>query len=288
MKPQIKIYDTAFAHSNGGSFGTGDLNIHPTHFEWYRGKDTVGDIAVITESCFNDVDSVKEKIKIALIMEPPCIRPDAYVKICKPEFRNKFDYILTHQRDLLSTDPKFRHYTYAGCWIYPNKRVLHNKTKNISIIASSKRSTMGHILRHQVISCYRDRIDGIFGNGYDFVPNKIEALKDFRYSIVIENETSDDWFTEKLIDCFVTGTIPIYWGTKNIGDYFNTDAIIQFSEFHELEKIIKTATQEFYDSKLIYNGPISNNFLLARKYYILPEDLIWTNFLKEIYETTNK
>ena len=281
MKPQIKIYDTAFAHSNGGSFGTGDLNIHPTHFEWYRGKDTAGDIAVITESCFNDIDSVKEKIKIALIMEPPCIRPDAYVKIKNPEFRKKFDYILTHQLDLLLLDGKFRHYTYAGCWIYPHKRLLHPKTKNISIIASSKKNAPGHILRHQVISSYRDKIDGVFGNGYDFVTNKIEALKDYRYSIVIENEKSNDWFTEKLIDCFITGTIPIYWGTKNIGKYFNSDGIIQLNEFHELKNNIEMATKEFYDERM---PAILQNYETSIK-YVLPEDLIWTNFLKDIYES---
>ena len=45
-------------------------------------------------------------------------------------------------------------------------------------------------------------------------------------SIVIENAQYDDYFTEKLTDCFATGTIPVYWGTRNIGDYFNADGII--------------------------------------------------------------
>ena len=42
----------------------------------------------------------------------------------------------------------------------------------------------------------------------------------------MENDRYDDYFTEKLTDCFATGTIPLYWGTKNIGKYFNTDGII--------------------------------------------------------------
>lgn len=273
MKPQIKIYDTAFAHSNGGSFGTGDLNIHPTHFEWYRGEDVVGDIAVITESCFSQVDAVKEKIKIALIMEPPCIQPQAYKLIKDVEFRKKFDYILTHQVELLLLDKKFILYPYAGCWIYPHKRLIHNKTKNISIIASKKNQAPGHQLRHCVINTFKNKIDGIYGNGYDFVQNKIEALKDYRYSIVIENEQSDCWFTEKLIDCLVTGTIPIYWGPKSIGDYFNTKGILSFKSMSELDGILNFAGEKDYIASM---NAIKENFERAKQ-FVIPEDLIWDN-----------
>lgn len=43
-KPRIRIIDNQFGHSKGGSFGTGDLNIHPTHFEWFRGDNKINDI----------------------------------------------------------------------------------------------------------------------------------------------------------------------------------------------------------------------------------------------------
>ena len=48
--------------------------------------------------------------------------------------------------------------------------------------------------------------------------DKIDGLRDYRYHFCIENIKRDYWFTEKLIDCFVTGTIPIYWGCPSIFD----------------------------------------------------------------------
>lgn len=285
MKPRIKIYDTAFAHSQGGSFGTGDLNIHPTHFEWYRGNDVIGDIAVITESCFHEIDLVKENIKIALIMEPPCIQPKAYELISKSEFRNKFDFILTHQKNLLafetpSLHPMFFLYKYAGCWINQQDHSIHPKTKDISIIASKKVSAPGHILRHSAVSVYSKYLTGhTYGNGYKFVQNKLEALKDYRFSIVIENEISETWFTEKLIDCFVTGTVPIYWGPKSIGNYFNPKGILQFETLAGLMGIIPFANAKKYESML---PAIEENFNLAKKFTI-PEDLLWNKFFKPIF-----
>jgi hypothetical protein len=29
----------------------------------------------------------------------------------------------------------------------------------------------------------------------------------------------ENWVTEKIVDCVITGTVPIYWGAPNIGEY---------------------------------------------------------------------
>ena len=62
---------------------------------------------------------------------------------------------------------------------------------------------------HEVIQKFGNKMT-VFGRGYDPIEFKIDGLKDYRFSVVIENCKRDYWFTEKLIDCFVTGTIPIY------------------------------------------------------------------------------
>ena len=74
MLPKIKILDRQFAHNPECSFGAGDLKIKPNYFEWYRGIEKQdNDIVVITESCMKLVDMQPEKIRILLILEPPCI-----------------------------------------------------------------------------------------------------------------------------------------------------------------------------------------------------------------------
>ena len=37
----------------------------------------------------------------------------------------------------------------------------------------------------------------------------------------MENNIEPDYFTEKLIDCFLTGTVPIYLGPKQVENYFD-------------------------------------------------------------------
>lgn len=51
--------------------------------------------------------------------------------------------------------------------------------------------------------------------------DKRDLFLDFQFAIVIENSRQENYFTEKLIDCLVTETIPIYYGCPNIADYFD-------------------------------------------------------------------
>jgi hypothetical protein len=79
---------------------------------------------------------------------------------------------------------------------------------------------------------------------------KILALGPYYYSFAIINADVDDYFTEILTDVLATATIPLFWGTKNIGKYFNPDGIIQFRTLEELDAIFPTLTPELYRSKL--------------------------------------
>jgi hypothetical protein len=89
--------------------------------------------------------------------------------------------------------------------------------------------------------------------------------------VVVENCKRDYWFTEKLIDCFRSGTIPIYWGCPSIGDFFDLDGIITFDSVDELLEIIKNCDNNLYNSKL---ESVNNNFNISKN-YILPDDHIF-------------
>jgi hypothetical protein len=95
--------------------------------------------------------------------------------------------------------------------------------------------------------------------------------------MVIENVRKDFWFTEKIIDCFVTGTVPVYYGCPSIGDFFNTDGIIQFENPVNLSEIIKNLNHDIYSSKI---KAIEENFTTAKK-YLLAENQIFKYFNNE-------
>ena len=59
------------------------------------------------------------------------------------------------------------------------------------------------------------------------------------------------WFgisAKKITDCFVTGTIPVYWGSPSIGKHFNIDGIIIFDDKFDMNIL----TKETYMSKMDY------------------------------------
>ncbi len=77
----------------------------------------------------------------------------------------------------------------------------------------------------------------IYGNGWENCPikdlrikgslkNKIDGLADYSFSIAIENCVENGYFTEKITDCFLTGTTPIYFGCSDIQNYFKEVQIL--------------------------------------------------------------
>jgi hypothetical protein len=85
----------------------------------------------------------------------------------------------------------------------------------------------------------------LFGGGFKEIETKEEGLEDYRFSFAIENCCYDYYFTEKLLDCFLTGTVPIYIGCERIGDIFNSDGIIFLDDKIDIAKFNK----ELYESK---------------------------------------
>ena len=104
---------------------------------------------------------------------------------------------------------------------------------------------------------------GIYGNGYKPIENKITALKDYRFSLIIENEYSNNWFTEKLIDCLVTGTVPVFWGCPNIHKFFDPRGFILFNNIDQIPKIKSECNESAYKNLLPF---IKKNYHSALEY----------------------
>lgn len=205
------------------------------------------------------------------ILEPRELVSFVYDYVEKNSF--KFKKIFTHDKELIEkVNATF--VPFGGCWIDVADRNIHSKTKDFSIIASGKQYLPGHKMRHEIIQASGNNID-VFGGGYKPVKDKIEGLKEYRFHFAIENCKRDFWFTEKLIDCLITGTIPIYWGCPSIGNFFNTEGFVIFDNLVELKEKLKICTPEYYKSKLPI---IEENFKLAHE-YVLAEDWIYKNVI---------
>lgn len=203
----------------------------------------------------------------------------------------KFDLILTHDERLLNLpnaklrlitwDTHLHRYIVDGPQVRPTpieliESGLSKTTKNrgISCVSSTKNFLPGHVRRMEIIQFLIDT-EGVdlFGNGIKPIESKLDALIDYKFSIVIENAKIPNWITEKLNDCLLTKTVPIYYGAPNVGEFFPKDAIIQFDSIPELYDIIckiEASPDEYYNSKLPYLNEAKDK---AQEYLLTPD--IW-------------
>ena len=107
-------------------------------------------------------------------------------------------------------------------WQFLSELKLPVKKHNISCISSSLNNIKGHKLRNSFIRELKKEMPGInyFGKGSHFLPDKFDGLLPYKYSVALENSCLDHYLTEKINDCFLSYTIPLYYGCKKIGKYF--------------------------------------------------------------------
>ena len=211
---------------------------------------------------------------------------------------NKFNLILTWDTELLLNLPNATFFPMGMCWIRKEDYELIDvgkKNFSVSFICGSKNITSNHLLRQKIYMMKND-INNEYGLDVKFwnsahnpMPitynplgenpeDKIEVFRDTQFHIAIENSNYENYFSEKLIDCFMTKTIPIYCGCTNLSTFFDTRGIITFrnGDPKDVIQICNHLTPSYYKSHLEY---IYNNFENAKKY---AKD--FTERLKEIID----
>lgn len=217
---------------------------------------------------------------VADIHEPPYLFEQSKVYPAVKENATKFHAILTHNEELLKLpNAIFRNSAYE---VVLNKNIhqqtypvlqddtliqIYPKSRMTSFITSNKTFTDGHRFRlgclNHLTSKGCSKFDA-FGVGIREILGKIEALRDYRFSVAIENGKCKNYFTEKILDCFLTGTIPIYHGCPNIGDFFDTRGFYIFETPEELLEIVNSLTEKDYESRREF---IEANFKAADKWW---------------------
>jgi hypothetical protein len=273
---EVNLFDREFIHTEKllGYITCSDIR-KPTKIKWLNGLYKFDGITVFTERFLDfDVSKVDSKLKIFWLLEPRAVHPTEYQKII--ELEDKYDYILTYDTDLLKRGSKYLKYVVGQSRVFNPK--IYEKNKLVSMIASNKTLTEGHRYRHQIVSKLSQKYNiDMWGSMYKKFINKEEPLSVYYFSISVMNSKIDNFFTEVIVDNFMLGTIPIFWGCPNIGEFFDERGIIVFDTIEELEDILKNLTIQDYYDRLEY---VKNNLELAKK-YVSTDDII-ADILKKI------
>ena len=146
-------------------------------------------------------------------------------------------------------EPFVEHYGYM--WHVTPLRHIPEKKNRMSIMISMKYQTFGHKYRHELTSLILTQglpVD-VYGRGCGLYKIKSSRLKgefdnlepyeSYDFHIAIENVKSNHYFSEKITNTLLCGTTPIYWGCKNIKDYFGEDVISLTGEANRDVELIK-------------------------------------------------
>lgn len=203
----------------------------------------------------------------------------------------QYHTIYTFNKNILEKCENAKFYIYGTSWI--NKNFYENidiskKEFKISVLAGSKviNNAEGHLFRQKIhfnqaliqdypIVFFRSKVQQPhlpdFGNN-PILENKENLFEKFQFSIIIENSQQENYFTEKLCDCIITKTIPIYWGCPNISNFFNTEGwiILNTTSLDELKEKLSKLTSDYYKK---YLSIIEGNYLRAKYYSDFYENL---------------
>lgn len=197
---------------------------------------------------------------------------------------------------------KYEDHHHVGTWqIRKSFNELYNlsipeKKKKLVCIFSNQRITELHKLRlsflKNLIKKYPKEID-VYGRGLGFENLgesykgelnynkycKFEGLKDYKYCLTVENSEIKNYFTEKIIDCFLTWTKPIYFGCPNINEYFSEDSYewLDIRKEESVDKIIQ-----------IINKPISYIVLNNARMNVLYKYNLWSCIDRVIDKLENR
>lgn len=101
------------------------------------------------------------------------------------------------------------------------------KSRKLSWITSNVALLPGHHHRLRFLEALQKEVPfDLFGRGFKPVADKWNALAPYEYSIAFENTIAPLYFTEKIMDCFVSMTVPLYYGSPDIGRYFPEKSFI--------------------------------------------------------------
>jgi hypothetical protein len=174
-----------------------------------------------------------------------------------------YTYLLTQYPELL-TLPNSVKLIGNGSFVDPAPDI--EKKFGISIVMTNRNVAPGHPLRHELYARRKEikiPFDIYRGTWNQFEPmadtlpmppwpnNKWKVnVFDCMFHVCIEGFKNEYYYSEKLIDCFITKTIPLYWGCTIIDEFFNTNGMIIVDNVDEIIRACNQLTPAVYERLL--------------------------------------
>lgn len=188
--------------------------------------------------------------------------------------KQHYHKIFTTQIDLVELGEPFTYcLSNAAPWTLLPNRTNHPKTKLVSMLVSNNHVLPGHRFRWNYMETNREYLD-VFGKGHKPVEHTDEAYLDYMFTVSMENDINDAYFTERLTSPMTTYTVPIYRGSRAVVEnYFNPKGVLFYDEIN-----LQDLTSDLYESMLPY---VEENYHIACSFPVA-DDYIFENYIINI------
>lgn len=223
------------------------------------------------------------QIKYGMLTESRTIVPQDYEVFHRHKgLEKEFKYIFTYDEKILNEIENARFYPVAaGIWNHRMKdETYREKDRDLSILSSDKTMCELHRFRLELARmCKREGLADTYGrfDGGEYVQSVDETLDRYRFSLIIENDISDYYFSERLTSCFAAQTIPVYLGARKIAEFFDIDGMILLEkpDLEEAKQKIRECTRENYEARL---PSVFRNYERVRE-YVNMQDYLYEHYL---------
>ena len=178
-----------------------------------------------------------------------------------------FSCILTWGQNILDKCENALLLPFGTTYLHSNNiyKTLANQEKKfeLSFICGKKQLIEGHFFRHKIYNRQQEIVSIPLKWYYTYDGPKDICFETSMFHLAIENSQNINYFTEKIIDAFITKTIPIYRGCPNIENFFDKRGFFTFNTEEEFFNIINNLTDKDYWSRKEY---IEKNYQIAIYY----------------------
>ncbi|MBW2630767.1 MAG: hypothetical protein JRC90_03210 [Deltaproteobacteria bacterium] len=183
------------------------------------------------------------KENIWAIMQEPYMKGHSDWMVEKHEFFSKVftHYIPANDRKYISSHPAIPWHVNKTFDELMSAKVPV-KSKKLSAIVGDAMDVPGHIKRRKFLQYIQNdkslELD-LYGKKINFIEDKWDGLAPYKYSLAMENTSGPDYWTEKIADCFLSWTVPIYYGCTNLENYFPNESFIRIDIGRPEESLAK-------------------------------------------------
>lgn len=216
-----------------------------------------------------------------------------------PDF-NLYDYAIGFERmevgDRYFCDPLFYGYLRDSLVNMPDRsdNVITKEGISTKKFCAMVVSNKGFADRYRTDFFHRlseyKKVDsgGLYLNNIGYrVDDKLSFIKNYKFSLAMENVKYEGYCTEKILDSFAAGTIPIYWGDEGVADYFNEKAFINCSDASSMDEIVEKIREIDNDDEK-YLSMLREPVFASDYYSPRQQDVCFENWLVSIFEKEYK